>query len=101
MTDNVNHPQHYMSGGMEAIDVIEAFFRENAFLANVFKYIARAGKKTDDPREDLKKAMFYLDREIHRLNKAAAKPWTVEALAQLRADLWNQRWPKEEDEDFD
>ena len=66
MTDNVNSPKHYQSDSdLEAIDVIEAFFMSNALLANVFKYIARAGKK-NDRLEDLKKARWYLDREIAR-----------------------------------
>jgi hypothetical protein len=44
MTDLINHPPHYKSGGLESIDVIEAF--EFGFcLGNVFKYIARADKK--------------------------------------------------------
>lgn len=65
--DNVNHPSHYASeSGLEAIEVIEAFFHENAFLANTFKYIARAGKKGGEAKrlEDLKKARWYLEREI-------------------------------------
>lgn len=65
MTDTVNNPPHYKSGGMEAIDVIEAFFHSNSHLANVFKYIARAGKKNDH-LEDYMKARYYLDREIER-----------------------------------
>lgn len=63
----VNHPDHYQSGnGLEAIEVIEAFFHENAFLANTFKYLARAGKKGGETKrlEDLKKARWYLEREI-------------------------------------
>ena len=67
VSDPVNHPPHYMSNGMEAINVIEAFFLENAFLANVFKYIARAGRK-NDYLEDLQKAAFYLNREIERVS---------------------------------
>jgi hypothetical protein len=66
-TDAVDHPDHYQSGnGLEAIEVIEAFFHENAFLANVFKYLARAGKKGGEAKllEDLKKARWYLEREI-------------------------------------
>lgn len=65
--DDVNHPSHYASeSGLEAIEVIEAFFHGNAFLANTFKYIARAGKKGGEAKrlEDLKKAQWYLDREI-------------------------------------
>lgn len=67
--DNVNHPSHYSSeSGLEAIEVIEAFFHGNAFLANTFKYIARAGKKGGEAKrlEDLKKARWYLEREIKR-----------------------------------
>ncbi len=67
--DAVNHPSHYVSdSGLEAIEVIEAFFHGNAFLANTFKYIARAGKKGGEAKrlEDLRKARWYLEREIKR-----------------------------------
>ena len=67
--DAVNHPPHYMLGGVEVIDAIEAW--DLGFcLGNAVKYIARAGKK--DPAktlEDLKKARWYLDREVARLEK--------------------------------
>lgn len=60
--DNVNHPSHYQTeSGMEAIDVIEAFFRTNYYLASTFKYMARAGKKNDE-LEDIEKAIWYLER---------------------------------------
>lgn len=65
--DDVNHPSHYASeSGLEAIEVIEAFFHGNAFLANTFKYLARAGKKGGEAKrlEDLRKAQWYLEREI-------------------------------------
>lgn len=65
--DSVNHPSHYASdSGLEAIEVIEAFFHGNAFLANTFKYIARAGKKGGKAKrlEDLRKALWYLEREV-------------------------------------
>ena len=65
MTDMVNNPPHYKSGGMEAIDVIEAFFPDDFHLANVFKYIARAGKK-NNRIEDLEKGAWYLQRAIER-----------------------------------
>lgn len=58
----VDHPEHYQSGKIEVIDVIEAFklgFR----LGNVVKYVLRAGKK-GNRIEDLKKAAWYLNREI-------------------------------------
>ena len=63
--DPIN-PDHYRSGGMEAIDVIEAFFPASFHLGNAFKYIARAGKK-GDAIEDLQKSVWYVRREIARL----------------------------------
>ena len=63
--DMVNSPSHYNKGGYEAIDIIEALDL-NFNLGNAFKYIFRAGDK-DDIVQDLKKARWYLDREIKRL----------------------------------
>ena len=61
----VDHPSHYNMGKYEAIDVIEDW--ELGFnLGNTIKYISRAGHK-DNIVQDLKKAMWYLDREIQRL----------------------------------
>lgn len=60
--DPVNHPSHYTLGGVEVIDAIEAW--DLGFhLGNAVKYIARAEHK-GNALEDLKKARFYLDREI-------------------------------------
>ena len=62
--DNVNHPVHYMGKGIESIQVIEAF--DLGFhLGNAIKYILRAGKK-GERNEDLKKAVWYLQREIDK-----------------------------------
>ena len=65
MNDRVNNPKHYTShpSGIEAIQVLEHF---NFNLGNVIKYVWRADLK-DHPLEDLKKARFYLDREINRI----------------------------------
>lgn len=65
--DPVNHPGHYTFGKFEVIDVIEDWGL-NYNRSCVIKYVARAGRK--DPAkeaEDLKKARFYLDREIEKL----------------------------------
>jgi hypothetical protein len=64
MTDNVNHPKHYNTGSIEVIDAIEEW-KLNFNLGNVVKYIARADYKAD-AIEDLKKASWYLNREIER-----------------------------------
>ena len=63
MTDKVNHPDYYQAdNGLEAIDVMEAFFSDNPLLFNAQKYLIRAGKKTQDPTEDLEKAIWYIRR---------------------------------------
>ena len=65
--ESVAHPSHYNMGKYEAIDVIEDW--ELGFnLGNTVKYISRAGHK-DNILQDLKKALWYLDREIQRLEK--------------------------------
>ena len=65
--DMVNHPPHYKVGGVETIDFIEA--KElNFCLGNVVKYVARAAHK-NDALIDLKKARWYLDREIATLER--------------------------------
>jgi hypothetical protein len=61
MTDNINHPEHYKANGMEVIDVIEAFGL-GFHLGNATKYILRAGRKTANPSEDIRKAIWYLNR---------------------------------------
>lgn len=66
--DNVNHPAHYTRGKFEVIDVIEDW-KLGFHLGNTVKYIARAGHK-GDRLEDLRKARWYLDREINKKEKA-------------------------------
>ena len=65
--DPIN-PQHYASLSIEPIDVIEAW-NLGFSLGNVVKYIARAGRKTPDTLVDLKKARWYLNREIAKREK--------------------------------
>jgi len=67
MSEQINHPPHYGGGDnqYEAIKVIEAWELDFC-LGNTIKYIARAGKK-DHTVQDLKKALWYLDRKISQL----------------------------------
>lgn len=67
-TDAVNHPPHYTAGGIETIDFIEAK-NLNFRLANVVKYVSRAPHKGKQ-LEDLRKAQWYLSREIMALEAA-------------------------------
>ena len=68
--DAINHPAYYTDGKIEVSDFI-ADKNLNFFRGNVVKYVTRAGKK--DPArevEDLKKAQWYINREIERLEAA-------------------------------
>ena len=67
--DNVNHPSHYTSGKIEVIDFIED--QHLGFhLGNAVKYISRAGRKNPDNNiEDLRKAVWYINRQIQRLER--------------------------------
>lgn len=64
--DPVNHPKHYTShpSGVECITVTEHM---NFNVGNAVKYLWRSDQKNG--LEDLKKARWYVDREIQRLEK--------------------------------
>jgi len=66
MSDMVNHPRHYTShpSGIEVIQITEYM---NFCLGNAIKYIMRSELKGKQI-EDLKKAIWYINREIDRLN---------------------------------
>jgi translation initiation factor 2B subunit (eIF-2B alpha/beta/delta family) len=66
--NNVNHPSHYTShpSGIETIEITEHM---GFSLGNAIKYIMRADHK-GEPIEDLKKAAWYINREITRRNAA-------------------------------
>jgi hypothetical protein len=68
MKESINHPDHYGGDNMyEAIKVIEAWDLDFS-LGNTIKYISRAGKKEKAKEiEDLKKALWYLNRKIKTL----------------------------------
>ena len=63
--DPVNNPAHYTVGGIETIDFIEAK-KLGYNLGNVIKYLTRADHK-GNKMEDLRKAQWYLTREINSL----------------------------------
>ena len=65
VSDPVNHPSHYKTGGIETIDFIEAK-QFNYNMGNAVKYISRAEHK-GNKKQDLEKAVWYLNREIGRL----------------------------------
>ena len=71
----VNNPNHY--GGKdnvyEVVKVCEAWgLDKDAYIFNVVKYVARAGKKDSDKElQDLEKAKWYLERRIERIKNVS------------------------------
>ena len=68
--DSVNHPVHYNGhpSGVECITIVEHF---GFCIGNAIKYLWRAGLK-GDAVEDLRKARWYIDREIERVEGGRA-----------------------------
>jgi len=66
--DNVNHPSHYETGKFECIEVMqEAIGLEDVkgfCICNAFKYIYRCCHKHESPLEDVKKAIWYLNKFV-------------------------------------
>lgn len=66
--DNVTLPKHYNvhPSGVECIEITQHM---NFCLGNAFKYLWRSGLKSDDAVEDLKKAIWYINKEIERISQ--------------------------------
>lgn len=73
--DNVNHPAHYNAGKIEVIAIQEDQLTSEEYRGyikgQVIKYITRERHKNG--LEDLKKARWYLDRLIKKLEREAAQ----------------------------
>ena len=72
MNDPVNHPKHYTEhpSGVECIEITEHM---NFCVGNAIKYLWRAGLKGEQV-EDLRKARWYIDRELSKRIKVNADP---------------------------
>jgi len=68
--DMVNHPKHYMKGGMETIEYLKAKSTPHGFQTylrlNAMKYLSRAEEK-ENLVQDLEKALWYLNRLIKEM----------------------------------
>lgn len=68
--DNVSHPSHYANGWSNGAEVIDLTEHLSFCAGNVVKYVCRAGRKDPGKHvEDLKKARWYIDREIERVKR--------------------------------
>jgi hypothetical protein len=69
MSEAVNHPKHY--GGkdnpLEVINIIN-HYKLNFELGNLIKYVLRADNK-GNRKQDLQKALWYLEYEINKDEK--------------------------------
>ena len=84
--DEVNHPVHYTA--YVGIEVIQLTEQMNFNRGNAVKYIARAGLKSFATEvQDLKKALWYIQREINRMETKIRTAKENEALDSLRARL--------------
>lgn len=72
--DSVNHPTHYNMGSIEAIDAIRSALGREGFIhyciGNALKYLWRCFYKGKTV-EDLKKAVFYIERAIKELESGS------------------------------
>jgi len=93
--DNVNHPQHYTAhpSGIECIEVTEHM---SFCVGNAVKYLWRADHKGNDI-EDLRKAVWYIKREIERrivtIPKQPELPVQTSAHLPINAGLYSKPEP--------
>ena len=73
MDDVVNHPKHYTwMKGIEAVDILEQVALASGWnVANAVKYLLRCDKK-GKPVQDLKKVVWYIQREIENRERRAS-----------------------------
>ncbi len=89
--DAVNHPDHYNAhpSGVECIRVVEHM---SFNVGNAVKYAWRADHKGTSPVEDLKKAAWYIAREIERLTSPSTIPGGPHALATQVVESFVRRY---------
>jgi hypothetical protein len=85
----VTSPSHYTRGSIEVWD----FIRDqdlNYFKGNAIKYICRAGfKGIGTEIEDLKKAIHYLENELHALQESEPERPSIRVPFRVRRPEWN------------
>lgn len=100
--DSIHRPAHYAEGRIyEPIAVIEDWDL-NYRLGNTVKYISRAGRK-QNALEDLKKARWYLDREIDQLELNQEPPTDYEQVLTFYGQTQDEpiAWPEPDGSGFD
>lgn len=92
--DNIN-PNHYKTGGIETIDLIQDVVKDfgSVCQANILKYGIRANKKHDEPQDDIKKIIRYCEFWLNDLDglKASEKRSEEIAVFDKLNDLLNEQ----------
>ena len=97
MTAQINHPDHYNTTELEAIDVMEAWFDSDPWLFMALKYIARAGHKAGQHEaDDLRKCAWYLRRRLHKGPAIVQGAPTYPTFAQLHPVRVAMTWGHEQ-----
>lgn len=82
MSDAVNHPRHYAHpSGVECIEIAEHL---GFNLGNAFKYVWRAGAKSEDAREDYAKALWYVERWRDQQHADRPRPACLQPVVHAR-----------------
>ncbi len=73
MNDPVNHPEHYTAGSIETIDYIVDVLGVDGAInychGNVVKYTGSRLHNKQNPIQDAKKAVWYLNKMIELLGE--------------------------------
>ena len=84
----VTSPSHYTRGSIEVWD----FIRDqglNYFRGNAIKYLCRAGFKSSGTEiEDIKKAIHYLENELHALQSTEPERPSTRIPFRVRRPEW-------------
>lgn len=92
LSDPIN-PDYYKRDGLEAIDVIEAFFMHSPHLATAFKYLARMGEKPGNSlAQDAEKAKWYIDRWVKVMEQRETPRYKGEGDKTYRLDVTTGEW---------
>lgn len=94
MSDLVHHPSHYLQhkSGVEVIELTEGL---SFNLGNALKYLLRHEHK-GDPVTDLRKALWYIDRELNRRYQAGPREDFVQWSNPGALDTWLKHEPDED-----
>jgi len=88
--ETVNHPPHYTNARAECIEIMEDLgFLDSYYISCAFKYIWRHRAK-GKPLEDLRKAVWYLEREIERIDRTGEDDMPVQDFTQVTDPM---DWP--------